>query len=153
MNWTWTAIGVALVGALSGGCGGGSGRSPSEPVAARPGEPMVAGPVQVPLPSAEIAPAVPSELQSIVDAARADAAARTGVAASALVVTSAEAVVWADGSLGCPMPGMAYTMALVRGFRVRIRASETTLDYHAGDRQLILCPPGFAVDPLPLQSS
>ena len=94
-----------------------------------------------------------SELQRIIDAALADAARRTGMPVSALVVASAEAVVWPDGSLGCPQPGIAYTMALVAGYRVRVRAGSELFDYHASGRgYLVLCPPGLAVDPSPLQS-
>ena len=103
-------------------------------------------------PPAYIGPMTP-DLKATVDAAVADAAKRTGLAGSALVVVSAEAVVWADGSLGCPAPGAFYTMALVPGHRVRIRAGDDVLDYHAGGRQLILCPAGRASDPLPLESS
>jgi hypothetical protein len=153
MSWTRTAIAVLLVGTLSVGCGGGADGAPGEPATAGLGETAVAGPVQVPLPTEGGAAATPPELQAIVDAARADAAARTGVPLSALVVTSAEAVIWPDGSLGCPMPGMAYTMALVSGHRVVIRAGEVVLDYHAGGRQLILCPAERAIDPLPQQRS
>jgi hypothetical protein len=95
---------------------------------------------------------VGSDLQAIIDAALADAARRTGLAAAALQVVSAQAVTWADGSLGCPQRGMSYTMALVPGHQVRIRAGDQVLDYHAGGRQLILCPPGLAIDPSPVGS-
>jgi hypothetical protein len=91
-------------------------------------------------------------MQAIVDAARTDAASRTGAPAPSVIVMSADAVVWSDGSLGCPLPGTMYTMALVPGYRVRIRVGESILDYHAGGRQLILCPPGLAADPVSLQS-
>ncbi len=87
-------------------------------------------------------------LASVTDAVLSDAAQRTGVKKSGLVVESAEAVTWADGSLGCPEPGAMYTMALVPGFRIRLRAGEALLDYHATERgQFLLCPPGRAVDP------
>ena len=94
------------------------------------------------------------DLKAITDAALADASRRTGRPVAELGVASAESVVWADGSLGCPQPGMAYTMALVPGYRVRIRAGDELLDYHASTRgYLLLCPAGLAVDPTPLQSS
>jgi hypothetical protein len=89
-------------------------------------------------------------LDSIVAAALEDAAGRTGLSADALVVLQAEAVVWRDGSLGCPEPGMAYTQALVPGFRVRIRAGEEVLDYHASRHgRVTLCPRGRAQGPAP----
>jgi len=96
-----------------------------------------------------IAP-VNTDLQSIVRAALDDAARRTGHDASTLKVVSSEAVDWPDGSLGCPEPGMAYTMALVPGYRIRIQAGDSVLDYHANRRgHLILCPPGRSGDPAP----
>ncbi len=83
-------------------------------------------------------------------AARADAARRTGVAAESLALVSAESVTWSDGSLGCPQPGMAYTQALVPGYRVRLRGPAGEMDYHASTRgALVLCPAGRAVEPLP----
>lgn len=88
--------------------------------------------------------------QSITDAALADAARQTGLSRSELKIVSSEPVTWRDGSLGCPEPGMAYSDALVPGFRVRILAGGRELDYHASARGgLVLCPPGRAVEPLP----
>jgi hypothetical protein len=41
---------------------------------------------------------------------------------------------------------MAYTQALVPGFRVRIRADGPILDYHSGARgRPMFCPPGRAI--------
>lgn len=89
-------------------------------------------------------------MQSIIEAVLADAVERTGLGRDALEVLGAEAVTWPDGSLGCPRPGMEYTQALVPGYRIRVRAGERTLDYHANRRGYwILCPDGAAQDPLP----
>jgi hypothetical protein len=94
--------------------------------------------------------AMNSDLQSIVRSALEDAARRTGVDASALKVVSSEAVTWPDGALGCPEPGVMYTMALVPGYRIRIKAGDNLLDYHASRRGfLVLCPPERSVDPVP----
>jgi hypothetical protein len=88
-------------------------------------------------------------LDSIAAAVRADAARLTGRDADALVVESAEPVTWSDGSLGCPRPDMTYTQALVPGYRIRIRAGERVLDYHASQRgHFVLCPAGQSLDPL-----
>jgi hypothetical protein len=87
-------------------------------------------------------------LESVKEAALIDAAKRSGVSRSHLEVISADAVTWSDGSLGCPMPGMMYTQALVPGFRVRIRAAGKELDYHAGRMGApVLCPEGRAIPP------
>jgi len=109
----------------------------------------------VPLPVLERAvddwlAAAASGLDAAVQAARADAARRTGVAAESLVLVSADSVTWSDGSLGCPRPGVMYTQALVPGYRVRLRGPDDEMDYHASTRgALVLCPPGRAVDPQP----
>lgn len=102
---------------------------PTAVEATHPGAPPAAGDVDT--------SAVPAELLA---AARADLAQRlvaekTGGSVRVLV---AEAVTWSDGALGCPRPGMNYTMALVPGYRVvfgvRIGADERRYAYHAGHR-------------------
>jgi hypothetical protein len=93
------------------------------------------------------------DLTSTIDAALADAVRRTGLARAALHLASAEEVTWADGSLGCPQPGASYILAQVPGYRIRIRAGDRLLDYHASNRgYLVLCPPGNSAEPLPVQS-
>jgi hypothetical protein len=88
-------------------------------------------------------------LSSIAEAVLADAATRTGMERAALKVESAQTVTWADGSLGCPQPGMNYTMALVPGYRIMVRAGEQVLDYHASQRgYFVLCPAGRAAAPV-----
>jgi hypothetical protein len=86
------------------------------------------------------------ELQ--VQAARADAARRTGIDAASLELAAAEQVTWLDGSLGCPEPEVMYTQALVPGYRVRLVAGGKVLDYHADALgKMVLCPPERAVAP------
>ena len=64
----------------------------------------------------------------------ADAAKRFRVAESAVVLTGAEQVTWGDGSLGCPQPGMAYTQALVPGYRVTAKTAAGQFVYHTDER-------------------
>jgi hypothetical protein len=54
------------------------------------------------------------------------------LAPSAVTVERIERVTWRDGSLGCPEPGMAYTQALVDGFRVIVAVGEERFDYRTG---------------------
>ena len=92
-------------------------------------------------------PMIPT-LESITEFVLEDAARRTGVERESLKVESAVAVTWADGSLGCPQPGTSYTMALVPGYRIKVRAGVDLLDYHASRRgYFVLCPSGIAVEP------
>lgn len=119
-----TAAVAALSALLLGGCARGAAPEPGTPVS--------------------------TELQSKVQAALADAARRTGLDSSALKVVVAEQVTWPDGSLGCPAPGMMYSMALVPGYRIRIQAGAQQLDYHSAlNGQPALCPPGRATSPIP----
>ena len=91
---------------------------------------------------------VNSTLQSVTAAVLADASKRTGIEVTKLEVVESVTVTWPDGSLGCPEPGMNYTMALVPGYRIRIRADQQVLNYHASARGYwVFCPVGRAVDP------
>jgi hypothetical protein len=85
----------------------------------------------------------PTGTPADVPAARWDAIVRDlagrGVTATPTLV-SAENVVFADGSLGCPSPGQSYTQAQVDGMRVVVAAGGATYDYRLGtDDQLVLC--------------
>jgi hypothetical protein len=66
-----------------------------------------------------------------------------------LVIVRAEAVVWNDGSLGCPEPGIEYTQALVNGYWVVISAAAQTYDFRVSrDGSFRLCPAGHGRPPL-----
>ena len=106
-----------------------------------------AGPATRPTPVPAAAMGAPA---GIIDAARADAARRSGLAPAQLQVVAAESVTWADGSLGCPRKGMLYTQSLVPGYRVKLRVGKEVWDYHAGERgPVLLCPPGRSQEPAP----
>jgi len=79
-----------------------------------------------------------------------EAAKLANVPRQQLVIVRAEAVVWNDGSLGCPEPGMEYTQALVNGYWVLIKAAEQTYDFRVGGGgSFRLCPEGRGHPPLP----
>lgn len=142
---------AASLGAIVISCGSGTGDEVSawtESAGVAP--PFEAGVVvRVPVADGYSAP-VASDLQSLTQAALADAALRTKLDRAQLTVVSAGAVTWSDGSLGCPQPGMMYTQALVPGYRIRIQAGAELLDYHASaGGTWVLCPAGRAIDPLP----
>lgn len=67
----------------------------------------------------------------LLDAIVADLGAR-GHDASDLVVVSALAVTWNDGSWGCPEPDVLYTQALVPGLHVIVDAGGVQYDYRFG---------------------
>lgn len=76
----------------------------------------------------------------IIDAIIARALAEHAVTPSGVEVTGAEAVVWSDGSLGCPEPGTVYRQAPVAGYRVQLAADGELWDYRVGGQGwIILC--------------
>ena len=79
-----------------------------------------------------------------------EAARVANVPPQQLTIVRAEAVVWNDGSLGCPEPGMEYTQALINGYWVVIKAAAQTYDFRV-DRggSFRLCPEGRGHPPLP----
>ncbi len=101
-----------------------------------------AAPVPVPTPAASANPAmIDPALRPRVELALADAAKRTGVDVSTLMVKSAERVTWSDGAVGCPEKGMMYTQMLVPGYRIVLESGATALAYHGSMRgQPFFCP-------------
>ena len=93
-------------------------------------------------PSTTIGSTVPptDPIAAVTEAAKADLARRLGVEESEIGVTSAAAVTWPNGALGCPQPGMAYTQALVDGHQVVLEVGGRYFAYHAGsDAVPFLC--------------
>ncbi len=91
--------------------------------------------------------AVPADL---LGAAISDAVRRTSAARGDVEVVTAEPVTWSDGSMGCPQPGLAYTQALVPGYRIVLRAAGQTLNYHVGGKGgPSFCPPERVIAPAP----
>jgi hypothetical protein len=81
--------------------------------------------------------------QTILESILKEAAALAKVARDKLVIVRAESVVWNDGSLGCPEPGMMYTQALVNGYWVVIDAADQNYDFRVGrGGNFRLCPAG-----------
>lgn len=69
-----------------------------------------------------------------------DAQKRTGASRSQIEIASTEKITWNDGALGCPQPGRMYTQALVPGYRIRVRAADQVLDYHAAETgRFVVC--------------
>ncbi len=77
---------------------------------------------------------------ALVAKCKADAAQLAGVAVADIETKLVEQVTWRDGSLGCPKPGMDYTMALVPGYKIVLDAGGRTMEYHTDLRQrVVLC--------------
>jgi hypothetical protein len=97
------------------------------------GGPEEPGPGELPRVIGEVPPDL---LEEII----ADLVQRTGAERSTVHVLQSEQVVWPDGSLGCPQPGMVYTQALVGGYQVMLEHGGETYDYRASEKgTFILC--------------
>lgn len=83
-------------------------------------------------------------------AVRADAVRRWQLVNAQRLLVRFEDVTWSDGSLGCPQPGLAYTQALVPGWRVLVIEGSRETVYHASRRgQWLLCLAGARPVPSP----
>ena len=109
-------------------CAAGTGASDSPSPPAEPTRPVASAPDLETNPASDepVTGEVPAEIMADI---LADAAARSGQEPEEIAVTQAAFVVWNDGSLGCPEPGMSYTMALVDGYHVILDAAGEELDY------------------------
>jgi hypothetical protein len=71
-------------------------------------------------------------LQPFITMAVDDLAARLGVDASEITPLSGVLVVWPNGALGCPRPGMQYTQVPVDGSVIELGAGGRVYRYHTG---------------------
>lgn len=115
-----------------------------------PGSPTPQGPALVEPTRPPETAAIPPELW---DKIVADLETRTSANRTDFTILRAEAVIWNDGSLGCPQPGVFYTQALVDGYRVVVDWNGQQFDYHAAASGFfVLCErsrPGFQNNPPP----
>lgn len=97
--------------------------------------------VQTIPPQDDAGPMITGEVpQDMLNNMAADLASRLNVGQGEIAVTTAQSVVWNDGSLGCPEPGMFYTQALVDGYFVVLTVGETSYNYHASQNgYFLLC--------------
>jgi hypothetical protein len=99
--------------------------------------------IPAPIPTGETSPVKGEVPQAILESILKEAAALAKVDRREIKIVRAESVVWGDGSLGCPEPGMMYTQMLVNGYWVVIEAAGKTYDYRVGKGgSFRLCPPG-----------
>jgi hypothetical protein len=92
--------------------------------------------------------AVSSATEIVGELAKEDLGRRLDRNASEIFILAVESVTWPDGALGCPEPGLFYTQATVRGFRVVLDWGGETFYYHAGsDGVPFFCPEERVEDP------
>jgi hypothetical protein len=62
-----------------------------------------------------------------------------GVAVEAVQLDKAEAVDWADASLGCPEPGMMYAQVITPGYKVSLKVDGKTHSVHVAGTRAVMC--------------
>ena len=91
---------------------------------------------------------IPDEVEKSLDAAelalvakaKANLAKLLDVDIDEIELVAFRPVIWADGSLGCPKPDMAYTQVQVDGYSILLRVEDIYYDYHGGgSREPFLC--------------
>jgi hypothetical protein len=88
---------------------------------------------------------VPNELLQTIQK---DLAERIGADLANITVIQAQAVVWNDGAMGCPQPGVMYTQSMVSGYRVMLEVEAQKYDYHAAETgYFILCENALQLNP------
>ena len=87
-----------------------------------------------------VAPPSSDEFSPLVRHAKQDLARRLDVEVVRIEFVESISVIWPNGSLGCPRPGMRYTMMLVEGALIRLAFEGRVYQYHAGGaRGAFLC--------------
>ncbi len=99
------------------------------------------------VPSPEVTTPVIGEVPSeLLNAILTDLEKHAGVSLEKISVIQAQAIIWNDGSLGCPQPGVMYTQALVKGYMVTLEAQGQKYEYHAAETgYFFLCERKFPI--------
>jgi hypothetical protein len=111
-----------------------------------------------PSPIGEPEPVIGEVPEDLLENILTDLQEREGIGREEIVIEQAEAIVWRDGSIGCPQPGMMYLQVLTPGYLVVLRVGDDLYHYHAAKSgDFLLCeqslpgeilPPEGGTDPL-----
>jgi hypothetical protein len=83
----------------------------------------------------ETSPPVTGEAPTeFVEDVREDVARRTSAATADLRLVRDQAIIWSDGSLGCPQPGEVYPQLPIAGYWIVYQAAGRDFDYRVDDR-------------------
>jgi hypothetical protein len=81
----------------------------------------------------------PTNLDNLIQQARADLAARLQISSDVIQVLKTEAAQWPDSSLGCPQKGMMYMQVITPGYTIVLGAQGKTYEYHTSMTRVELC--------------
>ena len=160
MKTVWISLLVSLALVLT-GC------SPSQAAAAEPTdlpglnqEPLLtdipAQPTQGDIP--QMNPLLPTPfapgLEGLIEKAKEDLAQRLSIETSDIILVDAKEVVWSDGSLGCPQPGMMNIQVLTPGYFIQLEVKGKFYIYHTNKSdRIILCKNALGVPEFPATPS
>ena len=135
---TMTGLRIALLAAvwMVGGCsaaGSGGGKDPLRPSSRDP------PPIPDETAAASSSPGAIDLPASVIEPVVAEISRISGVPVADVAIVSAEAVTFSDGSLGCPVPGMAYTQMVTDGYRIVANAGGGTYDYRGPGNSFSRC--------------
>lgn len=90
-------------------------------------------------------------LEKLVMQAQEDLAQRLSIELDQIDLVELKAVVWPDGGLGCPEPGVAYIQVQQEGLLIRLRVGKRVYQYHSGGgRPPFLCEHPSGTNDLPV---
>ena len=70
-------------------------------------------------------------LQRVIEGAKQDLSKRLVLGVDQMELLQAQPVVWPNGSLGCPQPGLLYPQVELDGWLVRLRVNGRLYEYHS----------------------
>src|SRR5262245_32195965 len=93
--------------------------------------------LQGPTPNATPAQPMPTNsfLRQVTNQAVQDLASRLAVPPERIEFLELKSMLWPDGGLGCPRPGMVYPQVQQDGYLIRLRAGKREFEYHGGGRR------------------
>jgi hypothetical protein len=74
-------------------------------------------------------------LRQVTDQAMHDLAGRLALPPERIEFLELKSMLWPDGGLGCPRPGMVYPQVQQDGYLIRLRAGKREFEYHGGGRR------------------
>lgn len=93
-----------------------------------------------PKPAASTTPS--AELPKPVELAKQDLAKTLRIDSSQITILSVEEIMWSNGSLGCPEPGMVYIQVIIPGYKTIFSYNQKTYEYHTDKNNgFVTCQP------------
>ncbi len=108
---------------------------------------------RTPTPTLPTEPTMPKttlspELQEVAKNATAILVETMNISPEDVIIQDIQRVVWRDGSLGCPKPGMMYTQALTPGYLVQVKVKGEVRMVHMDERgRGVICSSDHAKTP------